>query len=48
MVCTFFVSYVNTAILTLATNANFEFAPFPFWILPIRLVFPDFTKDWYQ
>jgi hypothetical protein len=35
MVCTFISSFVNTGIITLLTNADFTFAPFPFNFIPI-------------
>jgi hypothetical protein len=39
----FVSAFLNTAIITLLTNANFEFVEFPFYLLPFRLQYTDFN-----
>jgi hypothetical protein len=39
---------MNTGIITLMTNANFEYAPFPFSLIPIHNQYPSFNSHWFM
>ena len=43
----FVQQFINTALLLLVTNANFEHTPLAF-IYPIRNKYNDFSSEWYQ
>jgi hypothetical protein len=43
----FIAAFINTAIVTLLTNANFQYMEFPFFIIPLRLQYTDLNRDWY-
>jgi hypothetical protein len=47
MVCTFVSSFINTGIITLLTNADFTFAPWPLSMLPINQQYTDMTTAWW-
>lgn len=39
---------INTGIIVLMTNANFQDAPWPLNYIPIRGQFPDLNDNWYE
>ena len=41
----FYSQFINTGIVLLIANANFEKTPLSF--IPIQQLFPDYTSDWY-
>jgi hypothetical protein len=47
MVCTFVSSFVNTGLITLIVNADFEFSPYAIAWLPIHMAYTDMTRTWW-
>ncbi len=43
----FVTVFINTGILNLIVNANFEFYPYIYSILPFKRQYTDFGKQWY-
>ena len=42
-----FASFLNTGLLLLFSDANFEFAPWIFKEIPLRRLFVDMNYNWY-
>ena len=44
----FLGTFINTGVIILVPNANFEYAPEPFKWIPVRNNYTDFGKYWYH
>ena len=47
MTVTFISMFMNTGVITMLVNADFEYMDIPFYWLPFRSEYPDLNRDWY-